>query len=115
MGVVFRVVVMLSAAVFAQQPPVQEAAPDWKASHELGLAATKLGKLPEAEKHYREALRLNPGFVPARKNLAVVLWFLGRRAESEREFQGLLKEIPADPVPHLYLGLAAQERRQFVE
>src|SRR5574341_1048037 len=115
MGVMLPVVLLFAAAVFAQHPPVREAARDWKISHELGLAATKLGKLEEAEKHYREALKLNPGFIPARKNLAVVLWFLGRKAESEREFQGLLKEIPADPVPHLYLGLAAQERRQFVE
>jgi Flp pilus assembly protein TadD len=88
---------------------------DWKTHHQRGLEATRSGEFATAEQHYREALRLNPQFAPARKNLAVVLWFLGRRAESEGEFSALLKVIPSDPVPHLYLGLAARERKQFVE
>lgn len=103
-----RLFLLVAVVALAQQG-------DWKEHHQLGLAATKEGKLPEAEKHFSEAVRLNPQFVPARKNLAVVLWFLGRKAESEREFSSLLKTIPADPVPHLYLGLAAHERKKYIE
>jgi tetratricopeptide (TPR) repeat protein len=51
--------------------------------------------------------------LPARKNLATVLWFSGEKQESEREFAAILKTHPADPVPHLYVGLAAFERRQY--
>lgn len=36
----------------------------------LGLLAARQGLAPEAEAHYREALRLRPGFVPAYANLA---------------------------------------------
>jgi tetratricopeptide (TPR) repeat protein len=42
-----------------------------------------------------------------------VLWFLDRKGESEREFLAITKVFPADLVPHLYLGLAAYERRDF--
>jgi tetratricopeptide (TPR) repeat protein len=58
-------------------------------------------------------LSINPTFIPARKNLGVVLWFANRKAEAEKIFRSLLPEIPKDPVPHLYLGLALYERRQF--
>ena len=69
--------------------------------------------LAHAEKFYREAVRLNPQFHAARKNLGTVLWFLNRRDESEREFLVVTKSLPADPVPHLYLGLAAAARHEF--
>jgi len=49
----------------------------------------------------------------ARKNLGTVLWFLDRKDESEREFQAVTTVQPADPVPHLYLGLADHARREF--
>jgi len=42
-----------------------------------------------------------------------VLWFQDRKRESEREFLAVTKVLPADLVPHLYLGLAAYERHDF--
>jgi Flp pilus assembly protein TadD len=78
---------------------------------QIGIAYTQLENLAGAEKFYREAARLNPRFWAARKNLATVLWFLDRKEESEREFLLVTKALPADPVPHLYLGLAAHARR----
>ena len=80
---------------------------------QIGVAYTQLQDLASAEKFYREAVRLNPQFWAARKNLGTVLWFLDRRDESEREFLVVTKALPDDPVPHLYLGLAAHARRQF--
>ncbi len=80
---------------------------------QIGVAYTQLQELDKAETFYRQAVRLNPQFWAARKNLATVLWFLDRKAESESEFLGVTKVLPADPVPHLYLGLAAATRRDF--
>ena len=81
---------------------------------QIGVAYIQLQQLEKAEPFFREAVRLSPQFWAARKNLATVLWFLDRKTEAEREFQAVTKALPADPVPHLYLGLAAHGRRQFV-
>ena len=80
---------------------------------QIGVAYVQLQQLDKAEFFFREAVRLNPQFWAARKNLATMLWFLDRKMESEREFQAITKVLPADPVPHLYLGLAAHGRREF--
>jgi Flp pilus assembly protein TadD len=88
---------------------------NWQACHLIGIVYTQLQQLENARDYYRKALQLNPAFAPARKNLAVVLWFLNDRAESEREFLAVAKDTPADPVPQLYLGLAAHERKEYAE
>ena len=80
---------------------------------QIGIAYTQLEDLGQAEIFYREAVHLNPQFWAARKNLGTVLWFLDRKDEAEREFQAVTKALPADSVPHLYLGLAAHARREF--
>ncbi|HYI93775.1 MAG TPA: tetratricopeptide repeat protein [Bryobacteraceae bacterium] len=85
---------------------------DWKIAHQTALAYTERNQYTQAAGFYRKALAGNPGFLPARKNLAVVLWFAGRRSEAEAIFRQLLPQIPRDPVPRLYIGLAAHGRAQ---
>lgn len=80
---------------------------------QIGVSYTQMNDLRHAEEFYRDAVRLKPQFHAARKNLGTVLWFLNRKEESEREFLVLTKSIPADPVPHLYLGLAGAGRQEF--
>jgi Flp pilus assembly protein TadD len=93
---------------------LQAGAPsDANVCQQIGIAYTQLEDLPQAERFYREAVRLNPQFWAARKNLGTVLWFLNRKDESEFEFLAVAKALPADPVPHLYLGLAAHSRLEF--
>ncbi len=93
---------------------LQKAEPaNWQACHLIGIVYTQLQQLDKARDAYRKAVQLNPGFAPARKNLAVVLWFLGDHAAGEREFLAVASKAPADPVPQLYLGLAAHERKQY--
>lgn len=79
-----------------------------------GLAAVREQRLQAAEQAFRKAIVLQPGFASARKNLGTVLWFLNRHPESEAEFRQVVQAAPQDPVPHLYLGLAAVERREFI-
>src|SRR5215467_2095644 len=86
---------------------------DANVCQQIGIVYTQLQNLDEAEKFYRAAVRLNPQFWAARKNLGTVLWFLNRKGESEREFEAVTNVVPADLVPHLYLGLAAYEHRDF--
>lgn len=80
---------------------------------QIGIAYTKTGNLTQAAFFFQKAIRIDPQHIPARKNLATVLWFLGRKNESETLFRDLEKRIPDDPVPQLYLGLSAYERRDY--
>jgi tetratricopeptide (TPR) repeat protein len=88
---------------------------DWKLCNQIAIAYTQAQQFDTAAEFYGKVLSLNPAFVPARKNLAVVLWFANRKGEAEKIFRALLPVIPGDVVPHLYLGLAHYERRQFAE
>ena len=86
---------------------------DWKVLNQIAITYTQTQQFDKAAELYRQVILLNPSFLPARKNLGVVLWFLNRKQEAERLFRKLLPEIPKDPVPHLYLGLAHSERKQY--
>jgi tetratricopeptide (TPR) repeat protein len=88
---------------------------DWKLCNEIAAAYVADQQFERAAEFYRKVATLNAAFLPARKNLAVVLWFAGRKSEAEPLFRQLVREIPNDPVPHLYLGLANYEREQYVE
>ena len=86
---------------------------NFQVCHQVGLVYTEMQQFDKAAEFYRKALRLNPTFVPSRKNLATVLWFSNQKQESEREFLTVLKSVPKDPVPHLYLGSLEYERQHF--
>ena len=83
--------------------------------YQLGLAYTQLQEFVRAAEFYRKALKLNPGFVAARKNLGTVLWFSNQKEASVQEFRTVLRSLPNDPVSHLYLGSQAYEQRRFAE
>ena len=101
---------LLGFAVHAYPAPVADEIADL---NRMALARTQAGAYDEAAAYYRKVLALNPAFVPARKNLGVVLWFANRKAEAEKIFIPLLATIPKDPVPHLYVGLAQYEKQRF--
>ena len=62
--------------------------------HALGLLADRQGHGEEAEAHYRAALKVDPGFVPARANLGREL-FARRQYENAREqFERLVEVAP---------------------
>jgi tetratricopeptide (TPR) repeat protein len=90
------------------------AEPDAQTLFREGLTAVQQQRLSDAEQAFRKVVTLEPNFTAARKNLGTVLWFLNRHAESAVEFRKVTAVTPQDPVPHLYLGLAAVERRDFL-
>jgi len=99
-GKLAEALVELEAATLAQ--------PDNPKVHNLrGVVLTQMGRLAEADKAYLRALELAPGFLPARKNLAVNAFSQKRYSQAASEFEALSKLLPQDPVPALFLGLLA--------
>jgi Flp pilus assembly protein TadD len=62
--------------------------------HALGVLADKEGRGAEAEKSYRAALRVDPGFAPARANLARRLFARGQYEDAREQFQRLERVAP---------------------
>ena len=59
--------------------------------HALGALADQLGRGAEAEAHYRAALRVDPGFAPARANLARRLFARGQYENAREQYQRLVE------------------------
>lgn len=79
--------------------------PDLPAPHHaLGLLADRRDLGHEAEKHYRQALKVDPGFVPSRVNLARRLFERGAIEDAREQFLRLTQVEP--DVRAGYLGLA---------
>lgn len=74
----------------------------------LGRLAERQGAAGLAEKHYRKAIELDPDLTLARVNLGVLLVGLERRDEARKTLTAAAERAPADPMPLLGLGVAAQ-------
>lgn len=81
----------------------------------LGIAYDGLGHAADAEKAFREALRLNPGFLPACNDLARNLYHAGKTAEAVREFAAVLGIDPTNFTANYNLGLIARDEKRFAE
>jgi tetratricopeptide (TPR) repeat protein len=62
--------------------------------HALGLLADELGRGAEAERHYRAALKVDPGFAPSRANLARRLFARGQYEDAREQFERLMEVAP---------------------
>jgi len=93
-----------TAAIAALDKIVTGAPRDLKALNLLGIALTQSGKIDQANARFLQALKINPRFYPAMKNLAINEFTLGRAAEAQSNFERVLKNSPDDDVAHLYLG-----------
>jgi Flp pilus assembly protein TadD len=78
------------------------------ATYDLALTADRLGHSGEAREGYLATLRLAPGLVEARYNLAVLLLRAGARDEALHDLDELARIAPADPrLPELRRALGA--------
>jgi protein O-mannosyl-transferase len=78
----------------------------WTAHNDLGLVLAAQGRLAEAERHYREALRLKPDFANAHNNLGLALGATGRTAEAIAQYHEALQVQPDYAEAHSNLGIA---------
>jgi tetratricopeptide (TPR) repeat protein len=78
--------------------------------HALGLLADERDLGREAEGHYRQALKVDPGFAPSRANLARRLFGRGDVEEAREQYLRLTQVAPEELSG--YLGLAECLLRQ---
>ncbi len=76
----------------------------WGAHHGLGELFLRMGKLDEAVRHEREALRLYPDAPEAHNNLGLALAKQGDPEEAERQYSEALRLDPNYSEAHSNLG-----------
>jgi tetratricopeptide (TPR) repeat protein len=64
--------------------------------HALGVLAEAQGRGVEAESFYRAALKVDPGFSPARANLARLLFGRGQIENAREQFERLVAVAPGE-------------------
>ena len=77
----------------------------WKNHFELGVEHNCNGRREQAAAALRQAVDLNPRYLPAWVNLGYVLCELGRHAEAEAALKRALELEPRDPEAHCNLGV----------
>jgi tetratricopeptide (TPR) repeat protein len=94
-------------------PLVRSSPSNLKALNLLGLAFTGEGQLKYADARFEQALRLDPQFLPALKNLAINEYGLKETSAAKQHLLRACKLAPDDPVVHAYLGEIAYEQRDY--
>ena len=73
LGDIFKQTGRIHEALIARQKTVELDPSDFEAYYNLANTLNELGRLEEAEKNYRKAIKLKPEFVLAHCNMGVVL------------------------------------------
>jgi tetratricopeptide (TPR) repeat protein len=79
----------------------------------IGATYSLKGNKEEAQRHFLRALELDPQFEPARKNLAIAYFDSGQYDLAIPEFEHLSEKPEGKPVAFLFLGMIAENRRQY--
>jgi tetratricopeptide (TPR) repeat protein len=103
------------AAVGVLEKLIDESPRNLKALNLLGIALSAAGDLEKANKRLHQALEVDPGFLPALKNLSINEFRLGHMNRAQAGLETLLKSFPNDEVTRLYLGEIAYGAKQFGE
>jgi len=103
------------AAVGVLEKLTAESPRNLKALNLLGIALSAAGDLEKANERLRQALQVDPAFLPALKNLSINEFRLGQMDQAHAGLETLLKASPNDDVTHLYLGEIAYGAKQFAE
>jgi Flp pilus assembly protein TadD len=94
----------------ATQQPTHAAA-----HYYVGLCEERLGHLPQAERAYREAVRLDGTLVEARNNLGVLLLGRGDGTGAVVELEAAVRQRPDNGDGLFNLGLALEATGRFVQ
>jgi tetratricopeptide (TPR) repeat protein/mono/diheme cytochrome c family protein len=77
--------------------------------YNMAIVEASLGRGADAEVHFREAIRMDPGFVDAFINLGIVLHQQGRIAEAADLYARAAGVAPDEPRAYHNLGVALQD------
>ncbi|PKP54338.1 MAG: hypothetical protein CVT90_01790, partial [Candidatus Altiarchaeales archaeon HGW-Altiarchaeales-3] len=78
-----------------------------------GISLVKLGEYFEAEKEYKKAIGINPGFEDAHYNLGILLDYLKRYDEAEGEYRNVLKINNNNEFTHNKLGILLAKLKKY--
>jgi Flp pilus assembly protein TadD len=84
-----------------------------KALNLAGIACSAKGDPQQADRYFEQALKLNPRFVPALKNLAISEFNAKQYAASERHLLAAQQQLPNDPTISVYLGEIAYAQPKY--
>ena len=74
-----------------------------------------LNKFEEAEKEYREAIKINPDYADAHNNLGALLQNLKRYEEAEKEYREAIRINPNYADAHNNLGILLKKLKRYEE
>jgi tetratricopeptide (TPR) repeat protein len=81
-----------------------------------GAAFSLKGDFERAKEYFLEGLQVDPGFVPARKNLAITYFNMGQYSLAATELQTLKNSSPASSqIANLFLGMIAEKNADYVQ
>ena len=101
----------INEAISAFQKGLEIAPRDKVLLDATGAAYSMRGDLERAQDFFIESLKEDPGFVPARQNLGITLFGLGRYSEAEDQFKSLQAQAgQSHEVANLFLGMIAQKQ-----
>jgi len=75
----------------------------------LGSLLSAQNKLPEAALFFEKALKLDPGNIDIRRDLAAAYWQLGKLADARKNLESVLKARPGDTWGILLLGMVSED------
>jgi tetratricopeptide (TPR) repeat protein len=81
----------------------------------LGILLEDLQQYDEAEKEYREIIKIDPDFAEAHFNLAYLLADLQRYDEAEKEYIEVIRIYPDYVKAHYVLGVLLKKLQRYDE
>ena len=81
----------------------------------LALIQDYIGRTEEAEKEYKEAIRINPNLAEVHNNLGNLLYNLKRFGEAEKEYKEAVRINPDHAKAHNNLGILLYNLKRFEE
>ena len=86
-----------------------------QARYNYGVILLKQGHYQEAEKAFKDALRINPQYPEAHFNLGMAFEEQGNLSQALAEFKEALQDKPGDPEAHFQMGKILVNEGQYSE
>jgi tetratricopeptide (TPR) repeat protein len=84
-----------------------------KALNLAGIACSGKGDSARADRYFEQALKIDPHFVPALKNLSLSEFNAHQDALAEKHFLAAQQQLPDDPILTVYLGEIAYNQQRY--